>query len=366
VYKCIDLTTNEPVISLDDKGPQWVDDIRNKSRGDFLHCPICNEPVTFRMGQKRRPHFAHKDLSDCPIQNESVEMLEARAVLYKWLGSKFQTGVTIEKQVEGSQLPRPFDCWVEHKGRAFGYWLVEKRFPEEVRVYIESVPRRARAELVWVFMARMLRRLEQKPRHFLLSTTERNCIMRTQFEEVYAIAGSGSLHYLDADAASLTTLRACRCVHSPQVYSGHELATPLGSLLISPRTGAFVHPGEYEKLKELGDKLQRGREQLLELRAQERERRNEEQRKRLEFERGRPLAYREAKPSQKGSPQPPVAPAPIRYAPSPERQGECEECGRITSDWWSYDGKTGKCKCNDCRRKMESERQNDIDRGKAF
>lgn len=34
--------------------------------------------------------------------------------------------------------------------------------------------------------------------------------------------------------------------------------------------------------------------------------------------------------------------------PKPE-QGMCEFCGKITTEWWSFERKTGRCKCNDCR-----------------
>jgi hypothetical protein len=37
-----------------------------------------------------------------------------------------------------------------------------------------------------------------------------------------------------------------------------------------------------------------------------------------------------------------------RLADIPERAGPCERCGIVTTDWMSFDGKTGRCKCNTC------------------
>lgn len=38
-------------------------------------------------------------------------------------------------------------------------------------------------------------------------------------------------------------------------------------------------------------------------------------------------------------------------APHPaDWNGKCEFCGKITTDWWTYESRTGKCKCNDCLR----------------
>lgn len=34
----------------------------------------------------------------------------------------------------------------------------------------------------------------------------------------------------------------------------------------------------------------------------------------------------------------------------PEREGICEICGKKTRHWWCYDGKTGMCRCQDCKR----------------
>ena len=31
-----------------------------------------------------------------------------------------------------------------------------------------------------------------------------------------------------------------------------------------------------------------------------------------------------------------------------DRAGPCERCGVVTTDWMSFDGKTGRCKCNNC------------------
>jgi len=44
-------------------------------------------------------------------------------------------------------------------------------------------------------------------------------------------------------------------------------------------------------------------------------------------------------------------PVPYPYAPLQsmgERTAPCVRCGLVTSDWMSYDGKTGLCKCNNC------------------
>lgn len=34
-----------------------------------------------------------------------------------------------------------------------------------------------------------------------------------------------------------------------------------------------------------------------------------------------------------------------------DKWGVCEICGERTNEWWDYDGKTGTCKCNKCKKK---------------
>jgi hypothetical protein len=44
-----------------------------------------------------------------------------------------------------------------------------------------------------------------------------------------------------------------------------------------------------------------------------------------------------------------VQPGPYRWTGDfAERKAQCERCGVYTTDWMSYDGKTGLCKCNAC------------------
>ncbi|MBU5639063.1 hypothetical protein KOM00_20280 [Geomonas sp. Red69] len=44
----------------------------------------------------------------------------------------------------------------------------------------------------------------------------------------------------------------------------------------------------------------------------------------------------------------PTAPHPLDWT------GKCELCGKVTSDWYVFDRKTGKCKCNACGRGKEA------------
>ena len=160
VFKAIDTETDQPVVSLDAKTEEQVSKLRQKGHSDQLQCQTCKEKVRLRAGERRRPHFAHKTLANCPTKNESAEMLEARAVLYDLLKTKFSDAVTIEKRLDGSTLPRPIDCWIEHQELKVAYWLIEGRLSEEDQLTISSTVAKLHASLVWVFLSTVIKRAE--------------------------------------------------------------------------------------------------------------------------------------------------------------------------------------------------------------
>jgi hypothetical protein len=104
MFSAIDNRNQQRVILLDALDEASKERFRQEARDGFLHCPVCNQPVLVRFGTERRFHFAHKHLSNCPSSYESAELLQARAVLYRWLKGKFE-GVTLEKQLESPALP---------------------------------------------------------------------------------------------------------------------------------------------------------------------------------------------------------------------------------------------------------------------
>jgi len=64
--------------------------IRSAAKRNELLCPLCNEPVTFRMRdvKKRKPHFAHKNNSGfikCTYNEETEEHIEGIYILKKHL-----------------------------------------------------------------------------------------------------------------------------------------------------------------------------------------------------------------------------------------------------------------------------------------
>ena len=224
MFKAFDTQLDRHVVSLDPVWDEQIEALRGWGRAGRLVCPVCRQAVLLRAGEIMRRHFAHKDLSQCPLGHESAEVLAGRAALYAWLNTKFPVGVTLEKHFEadsdgGYQLPRGVDCWVERPGkRSLAYWLVDGKIEPDERMQIPRFLAARNAALNWLFLPRDARR-GRLPGRVNLSATERELLTPSEFDAVYCASGisEGSLHCLDPESQVLTTYRALVCVEAAAV-----------------------------------------------------------------------------------------------------------------------------------------------------
>lgn len=415
MFRAWDVQSDREIISLDHG---WdSDSLRKLIEKDKLVCPGCREPVLLRDGVIRRRHFAHKHLGNCKYALQSAELLAARAVLYEWLVTKFESGVTLEKEIEGIDLPRPVDCWVTKDNGDVAYWILDRQMSPKKRAPLILGLEHAPVHLNWVCLASMLRRPEGIPDgEVVLSTTERDILRHTIYDEAITRTPKvgSSLHYLHAERKWVATLRALGVIHEPQIYKGNEHKTYLRDLRVQPKEGGFVHPEEHElwkryaawRQRKLAEK-ERRKQKKRERRAAERARREKEEEDRRHREavererqekkqRERDEAARKAREKRKrddsrearaareresqalegfvrmlaaerrpayGKRHTQISEKESRASPPSlesegkdtqaqpaEREGACVFCGEITTDWWSYDGRTGTCKCRACLR----------------
>ena len=244
MFKAINQQTDQDIIILDPKWGNRLEQLRALDRQDHLVCQRCRQPVRIRAGQVRSWHFAHKHLRNCPLQSESPELLLARVTLYEWLRKKFGNAVTLEKEIGGANLSRPVDCWVEVKAGVFAYWIIEVQLKPEHRQEIKHALEQSGAMVNWVFLAKMLREEESGSGQLHLTTTEREFMTQTEYDQIargFRADPGQSLHYLDPGNASLVTFRSLHLIHSPQLYAGCQESHPLAEVLVSPKTGEFVH-----------------------------------------------------------------------------------------------------------------------------
>ena len=139
MFKALDKRDDSDVVILE---PQWleaIDKLRELGHKDILICQGCRQPVRVRAGDQRREHFAHKHRDICNNTDESAILRNSRAVLYEWLVSKFDKNVTIEKQVDGTELFRPIDCWVTQGSKVFAYWIIDSKINPDKRITLQNI-----------------------------------------------------------------------------------------------------------------------------------------------------------------------------------------------------------------------------------
>ena len=345
MYKALNRDTGDEIIVLH---PQWKDEInqlRRWSRANILICQLCGQPVRVRAGEMRQWHFAHKHLRNCPYRYETPALINARGILYEWLRTKFGDGVTLEKYVRDSSLPRHIDCWVEFGDKTFAYWIFEGTRNPSARSTIKDELNRLASHTNWIFLADLLRRDEDKDVRLHLTTTEREFLQSSSYNiPSHPSAGQPgqTLHYLETEPPFLLTFRNLHLIHSPQLFEGDMFRTDLSSVRVSPLNGEFVHPGEHDRLQEFEKEKEEWEKQYLQ------------------------RSTRLIRPTQSsGSISTPAQTEAAERADATEQpaarlntpimtvqkdEATCVFCGKKTRDWWAFDGATKSCKCYECYR----------------
>ena len=369
------------VILLREDGLARAEHLRQEARDGQLVCEVCNHSVVVRAGEERIWHFAHRSRIDCPKSRDSLEIVECRALLFGWLRVRFPDAVQVEKVLPG--LPRPVDCWVERPGKpSLAWWLIAAAVKPDLRERMTAGCKRLGARLHPLFPARLLEQDPDHPGQVILSATLRELADDSAYAELYLDCAQ-SLHFLDPARRHLVTCRGLLAIHPPQGHLATLLDHPLEEVKLHPRTGEFVHPGEFEALRAHQEKAARER-LIAEAREQrrrareaeqkaERLRRSEEEARKRELEWRARTAERESerraaqeaarfevqpKPPTVGWDQvaePPARPEPepeppILPDPAPEPLLTCKICGAQTLDWVVRYGSTGLCKCRNCGR----------------
>jgi hypothetical protein len=361
MFKSMDRTTNRDVVILD---PAWnnttIGPLRKKGREDHLLCPTCKQPVRVRAGEKKRWHFAHKSLSDCPLAYETPTVLQARSLLYKWLKSKLGDAVTIEKYFPDANLPRPIDCYFETSAdHKVGYWILEKGIRS--RYPLQSALGALGIDVQWVLLSNMVRIDAKDSESIHLSPTERDFMFSSKYNEVYS-QHDKALHFLDVDECTVTTFRGLYCVHQPQLYRWHaKLQNALVTMLVLKLTGELVHPGEHEELQGLENRrlLERQHKELQRQQQKEELLKQEEQIRQNQLIRQQNRAARLVERMAAASNARPEESLEKRQ-PSEIGTGshqdhyKCMVCGKFTKDWTVFDTKTNTCVCSrECLRKKQ-------------
>jgi len=340
--------SDEEIVILD---PHWneqtVELLRQHGRDGYLICPVCKQPVLVRAGTKKRWHFAHKDLSNCPLKHESPNVLQARSLLYSWLKTKLGERVTVEKHFPGTELPRPVDCYVEISSeQKIGYWILERGIRD--RWSIIHCLSDLGITTVWIPLMDILREDDEDHGTVHLTPTERDITFSSIYNQLYSHFDS-SLSYLNVESKTILTLRGLNCVHLPQKYQfDFKLITPLDQMLFFSQTGELVHPREHENLEAHKKEIEK-QERLKVI--EEQKRRERDKKRQKEFEEQRKRIFTQAEKQTHWIKQ---------HVPNPPKEKKkesescnyldkpypCRICGIMTANWTTLDLGSNTCVCS--------------------
>ena len=374
MFVAIHATSRARVTSIASKWNDRLDELRELASSGQLICPVCQQFLWLRIAHKRRRHFAHRHLADCPMANQSAELLETKAILFDWLETKYPGTVQMDMPgFPGWELQ--LDLLVEaNPDRKFAYLIFDRqqRFRQECLGY-------QAASGVHTHFIHTGSTLVIQSSDLALTASQRDFISHSEYDECTRHAYGGHLHFLRTEDASLHIYRGLHCVHQPNMYAWTALRKgTLSSALISPKTGEIVFTQDAEART-----VWKQKKKLEEERAREDERIRQEQRK-LELDRKRKAAIdawrlessASAPPGHGGErdrsplataamdqgaeyctpvPEPEQPPAP----PEPRINGpyRCEYCGIETMNWAVATPSAKTCVCYDClKRHLQTQR----------
>ncbi len=321
---------------------EWIsrpETLRTWARDRRLVCPGCRQPLWFRVGETRRPHFAHRQSASCPLAHDSNEVREAKANLYEWLETKFPGMVELDFDfgIEENRYPSDLFVAVDDHHR-FAYWVFDrpKRFRHRYRQTGEFAGVHHH-----ILHTESALSFDDHDR-IQLSASHRDFASQSSYD-AYDYAGIGHLHFLDSRSGELRIYRGLIDFHGPAGYTWEDLRSgPLPAALISPTTGEIVFPEDVEARRIF----------------------REEEANQDDDDDGYshpapashppPLKYG---PLPKPPPRQPPPPAPEETVPlNPLAQPlRCEDCGEVTTEWSEATPGKGTCVCRPCLAKRHAE-----------
>jgi len=305
---------------------QWDDKeevLRELARDGELVCPGCEQLLWLRTGEVRRRHFAHRDLSECPVGKDSAEVLEAKAQLFTWLETKFPSRVQIDMDLE-TPAGRLADIVVDlEDGRRFIYWIFDRQIRDRLEFRIASDDPLVQAHYIHTEQT-----LKSGPDGgIVLSASQRDFITYGEFDLALTPPGVGHLHFILGSEQRLRVYQGLHCVHGPGLHEWNELReSPLANALIDPKSGEIVFAEDVVARDERRKVLEQP--QTLSPKP--------------DIERAARKRKRKSRPLPSASPEKTI---------SLSRPLKCEDCGVETTNWSVATPSQGTCVCNPCIRK---------------
>ncbi|ASN06513.1 competence protein CoiA [Virgibacillus necropolis] len=135
------------------------DEIRKARRGEFV-CPVCNEPVLVKAGERTVAHFAHRSKLECASNDhgEGPYHEQGKLLLYNWLK---QQGIDVELEKYLPEIKQRPDLFVTIKSRKVAIEYQCARVPIEIINRRNTGYMEAGITPIWILGAKHFHRLRQ-------------------------------------------------------------------------------------------------------------------------------------------------------------------------------------------------------------
>ncbi len=356
------------VTSIDPEWDHRVEALRELARMGQVVCPGCKQSLWLRTGMRRR-HFAHRSLSNCPLEDQSQAVWETKAQLYLWLKTKYPGQVYLDQPVGLPSFDKVPDLLVEPKpGLKFVYWVFDRQQRDREIYHQYRSFDGVRVHFIHTHSAIS----EEDSHSMVLTASQRDFIRRSDFDAAAGSRNGGHLHFFNEETSTISICRGLRCVHEPNLYHWEARREGLlSTALISPSSGEIVLQPDVEARHEWRHKKESDRkpEPVVVPVIQPA----------VKHPQVNPPEEKAATPS----PEPATAssaelriqaapPEEAQEEPEPEQPGilsgpfKCEDCGEMTTEWSSARAALGTCVCRECTRKRRERMLGKLGDGGAF
>jgi hypothetical protein len=320
---------------------------------------------------RRRRHFAHRSLSDCPLANQSAEVLEAKRQLFDWLETKHPGRVRYDSTVDGCAATTPADVLVEtEKNGTYLYWVFDRQQRNRQRFLHVLTCGPVHAHYLHTRAALNL----QDESALDLTASQREFMTVSDFDRATHDPNDGHLLFILPDEGKVRIYRGLRCVHAPQRFFWHavdeaawsdaKIAPGAGEIVLAPdverwRAWKIAVEAEQRYMAELAQRRQAAAEAERRYVA-EAERRSLETRQRAAPPHWQVSIAADAPPrdDQSGGPVSHVCESSVAEPRFQLAQSlRCEDCGTETTDWSVGTPRAGTCVCRPCNELRWAKRQ---------
>jgi len=316
MFVALKLSNRARVTSISSEWDGQVEVLRDMASNGELVCQGCEQLLWLRTGEKRRRHFAHRTLKDCPLAKKSPEVLEAQFRLYHWLDGRYPGKVELDLAPPGanSQVIADLQLKIDSE-KTILIWIFDRQQRDRQCMIDSSQLPGMLTQFVHTESA-----LKLHSEHAIaLTASQRDFVVCSEFDRSVGMARRGHLHFLNSKDGTLSVFRGLRCVHAPNLF-GWQLKREFQLIdsELHEETGEIVCAEDLSDLNE-----------WLETITHEVKSRSIMLNKWEEIVESEDASNEDSLVSFNG---------PFR----------CEGCGEMTSDWTSSKPGAGTCVCRRC------------------